>query len=128
MNIHISIAVRVVLVAVLCSSSAAAQATNDQAGATAAVQSFHDALASGDSSVIQRLLAEDFMIFEAGGVESRAQYVSNHFPADVEFEKSVKSKRSPIRTVVVGETAWASSTNELVGTFQGRAVDLVATE
>jgi hypothetical protein len=46
----------------------------------------------------------------------------------VEFEKAVPSKRSPIRAVVMGESARASTTNELVGTIQGRAVDLVATE
>jgi ketosteroid isomerase-like protein len=128
MHIHISTLASITLVALLSSSFAAAQSANDQAAATATVQSLHDAIARGDSSVVTRLLAEDVVIFEAGGVESRAQYVSSHLPADAEFEKAVKSKRSPIRTVVQGETAWASSTNELVGTFQGRAVDLVATE
>jgi ketosteroid isomerase-like protein len=110
------------------SSAASAQPAADQASVVAAVEAFHAAMASGDSSVVTRMLAEDVVIFEAGGVETRAQYVANHLPADVEFEKAVKSKRSPIRAIVMGETAWASSTSEMVGTFQGRAVDLAGTE
>jgi ketosteroid isomerase-like protein len=127
MIVHIARIAPVVVVAVLMTQSGAAQA-DEQARVVAAVSAFHQAMASGDSSVITRLLAEDVAIFEAGGMETKAQYVSSHFPADVEFEKSVPSKRGPIRAVVMGETAWASSTNELVGTFQKRAVDLIATE
>ena len=128
MHLHISGVAPVIFAAVLMTESSAAQSADDQARVVAAVGTFHGALRSGDSSVVTRMLAEDVVIFEAGGVESRAQSVSNHFPADVEFEKAVPSKRSPFRAVVMGETAWVSSTNELVGTFQGRAVDLVATE
>jgi ketosteroid isomerase-like protein len=118
----------IVCLLVTATAAAAQVVVNDQASVVAAVQSFHDAITNGDSAVVTRLLAEDVVIFEAGGVETRAQYVSNHLPADIEFEKAVPSKRSPIRAVVQGETAWASSTNELVGAFQGRAVDVIATE
>jgi ketosteroid isomerase-like protein len=119
----------VVCLTLFSATAAAAQVgANEQASVVAAVQSFHGAVTKGDSSLVTRLLAEDVVIFEAGGVETRAQYVSSHLPADAEFEKAVPSKRSPIRAVVQGETAWASSTNELVGTFQGRAVDVIATE
>jgi ketosteroid isomerase-like protein len=128
MHVHIPVFVTVALTVALLSGSAAGQSAGDQASVVAAVEAFHHAITTGDSSVVTRMLAEDVVIFEAGGMESRAQYVSKHLPADTEFEKAVKSQRSPIRAVVLGETAWASSTNELVGTFQGRAVDLVATE
>jgi ketosteroid isomerase-like protein len=128
MNLHIPGLVPLALTVALLPGSAGAQSTGDQASVVAAVEALHNAITTGDSSLVMRMLAEDVVIFEAGGVESRAQYVSNHLPADIEFEKAVKSQRSPIRAVVLGETAWASSTNELVGSFQGRAVDLVATE
>ena len=128
MTFQISIVSAFTFVAILAAGPSAAQSSTDQASVIAAVQTFHAAITSGDSSVITRMLAEDVVIFEAGGVETRAQYVADHLPADVEFEKAVPSKRGPIRAVVMGDTAWASSTNELVGTFQKRPVDLVATE
>jgi ketosteroid isomerase-like protein len=128
MHLSVAVIVPVAITVALLPGPAAAQSAADQASVVAAVEAFHNAITTGDSSVVTRMLAEDVVIFEAGGVETRTQYVSNHLPADTEFEKAVKSKRSPIRAVVLGETAWASSTNEMVGTFQGRAVDLVAAE
>ena len=78
--------------------------------------------------VVMRLLAEDAVMLEAGGVETRAQYLKDHLPADAEFEKSVATKRSPTRVVVLGDAAWATSTSEMTGTFQGKPVDLIGTE
>jgi hypothetical protein len=75
-----------------------------------------------------QLVAPDAVFLEAGGVETRAQYESGHLPADIEFEKSVSTKRSPIRVVVLGDAAWATSTSETVGKFQGRAIDSMGTE
>jgi ketosteroid isomerase-like protein len=128
MRIHMSIAVLLTVIVAWGAGLRAAQPASDQASVVAAVQGLHAAIAKGDAETVTRLLAEDVVIFEAGGMETLGEYVKNHLPADAEFEKAIKSKRSPIRAQVAGETAWASSTNEMVGTFQGRAVDLVATE
>jgi hypothetical protein len=75
-----------------------------------------------------QLIADDALMLEAGGVETRAEYVKNHLPADIEFEKVVSGKRSPIRVVVNGSSAWATSTSEYSGTFQGRAIDSLGAE
>jgi hypothetical protein len=40
----------------------------------------------------------------------------------------VKTTRSQIRVVVAGDAAWASSTSEMVGTFQDRAVNSIGAE
>jgi ketosteroid isomerase-like protein len=126
MHFHILI---LVLVSMFAAHRAAAQpASKDTAAVVAAVESFHAALAKGDASVVSRLLAEDVVIMEAGNVETRAQYLSSHLPGDIEFTKAVATKRGPIRAIVTGDAAWASSTSEMAGTFQGRAVDLIATE
>ena len=66
-----------------------------------------------------QLIADDAVMLEAGSVETRADYGKNHLPADIEFEKGVSTKRSPIRVVVRGDTAWATSTSEVTGTFEG---------
>ena len=46
------------------------------------VRAFHEALAKGDSTTALSLLAEDVVIYEAGGVEtSRDEYRSQHLAA-----------------------------------------------
>lgn len=122
-----AIAVAVVL-SILMAAPLAAQGGADMAAVTAAVNAFHAGLKSGDRAAVMQLIAGDALFFEAGGVETRAEYEKNHLPADIEFEKAVTSVRSPIRVVVNGSTAWASSTSEFVGTFNGRAVDSIGAE
>ena len=117
------------VVSLLTAGQLAAQtATDNSAPVAAVVEEFHRAIGTGDQAVMTRLMAEDAMMMEAGGVETKAQYLKDHLPADAEFEKSVTTKRSPVRVVVVGDAAWATSTSEFVGTFQGRAVDSIGTE
>ena len=103
-------------------------AGDDSAVVSAVVTAFHAGLRSGDAAAVMQLIADDALLFEAGGVETRAEYGKNHLPADIEFEKVVVAKRSPIRVVVNGNAAWASSTSEFSGTFQGRAVDSLGAE
>ena len=116
-------------VSLLTAGQLAAQpAADNSAPVAAVVEEFHRAITTGDQAVVTRLMAEDALMMEAGGIETRAQYLKDHLPADAEFEKTVSTKRSPIRVVVVGDAAWATSTSEFVGTFQGRAVDSIGTE
>jgi len=116
-------------IAMLAVAPVAAQAPISQStDVIAVVDRFHAALASGDTSAALQLLADDAIMLEAGGVETRSEYAKNHLPADIEFEKGVSTKRSPIRVVVLGDAAWATSTSETTGTFQGRAVDFVGAE
>ena len=107
---------------------AAQPATDASAEVIAVVDEFHAALVVGDSSAAMQLIADDAVMLEAGSVESRSEYLENHLPADIEFEKGVSTKRSPIKVVVRGDTAWATSTSEVTGSFQGRAVDFVGAE
>ena len=114
---------------VLAAVPAAAQVVvDDSTAVVAVVQRFHAAMASGDAAAITRLLAEDVAIHEGGNVEGRAQYVANHLPADIEFEKAVPVKRGQVRAMVSGDAAWAVSTYDMTGTFRGRAVDSIGTE
>jgi ketosteroid isomerase-like protein len=107
---------------------AAQPAGDDSAAVSAVVSTFHAGLRTGDAAAVMQLIADDALLFEAGGVETRAEYGKNHLPADIEFEKVVSSKRTPIRVVINGNAAWASSTSEFSGTFKGRAVDSLGAE
>lgn len=111
----------------LLASPLAAQPA-DEAGALATVTGFHAAVTAGDAAKAAALLADDAVFLEVGGVETRAQYVQGHLPGDIEFEKSVSVTRGPIRVTVVGDVAWASSTSDMKGSFQGRAIDSIGAE
>jgi ketosteroid isomerase-like protein len=113
------------LVLLLAGSSAVAGAQDratDSAAVAGAVASYHRALEAGDSAAALALLADDAVILEAGGIERRAEYRSNHLPADIAFARAVPAIHSPIEVVIRGEVAWASSTSTSDGTYEGRAI------
>jgi ketosteroid isomerase-like protein len=93
-----------------------------------AVDLFHAGLKAGDTTGVMALLAPDVLLLEAGGIETRAEYESNHLPADVAFEKSVTTSFKPYRVTVVGDVAWAVNTSEYKGTFRDRPVDSAGVE
>ena len=100
----------------------------DSAAVRAVVDAFHSAITGGKPEAAVETLADDAIMLEAGGVETREEYVKGHLPADIEFEKGVSTKRSPIRVAVSGDTAWATSTSEVMGTYQGKPVSFVGAE
>ena len=51
------------------------------------------------------LLAPEAVILESGGVETRAEYQSHHLQGDINYAKSMKSTRGPIRVSVRGHVA-----------------------
>jgi ketosteroid isomerase-like protein len=92
------------------------------------VDAFHAGLKAGDTAAVMTLLAPDVLLLEAGGIETRAEYESNHLPGDVEFEKSVTTSFKPYRVTIAGDAAWAVNTNEYKGTFKDRPVDSAGVE
>jgi ketosteroid isomerase-like protein len=100
----------------------------DSAEVAGTVGRYHAALGRGDSTAALALLAPDAVILESGGRESVAEYRAHHLPADIEFARGVPETRSPIRVIVRGDAAWATSTTTTKGTFRGRAVDSVGAE
>ena len=116
------------MLALAAAPLAGQSAGGDVAAVTAVVSAFHNGIRTGDSAAVAQVIADDALMLEAGGTETRAEYLKNHLPADIEFEKTVSIKRSPIRVVVNGPSAWATSTSEFSGTFQGKPVDSIGAE
>lgn len=107
---------------------ALAQAHVDSAAVAAVVERYHHALAEGDSAAVLGLLAEDAVIVESGGIESRQEYRSHHLAADIAFTRAVKGTRSPVRVKIRGDVAWATATSTTRGKYRGRAVNLTGAE
>lgn len=118
----------VVVVGLLGRPIAAQSPSADTVAVTAVVNGFHTALTAGNGPDVMRLLASDAMLLEAGGIETRAEYEKNHLPADIEFEKGIVTTRTPSRVTVAGDAAWAITTSEYKGTFQGKPVDSIGVE
>jgi ketosteroid isomerase-like protein len=100
----------------------------DSAAVASVVDRYHRALESADSVGALALLASDAVILESGGVETREEYRSHHLPADIAFVRAVTGVRSPIRVVVRGDVAWATSTTTAQGDFRGRPVNSAGAE
>jgi len=87
------------------------------------IDRFHNALATGDSTTALTLLADDVTILESGGMENKEHYRSGHLAGDIRFAAAVPRKRSEVAVTVVGDVAWATSTNTAEGQMGDREVN-----
>jgi ketosteroid isomerase-like protein len=100
----------------------------DSSDVAALVQRFDALMAAGDSAGILALLADDAVVLESGGMETRAEFRSHHLPADINFARAVNGQQGPIMVRVKGDVAWASSTTVMEGEMRGRAINSVSAE
>ncbi len=103
-------------------------AASDSSDVAAVVVAYHTAIAAGDSVKGLALLALDAVIVESGGIETREEFRAHHLPADMAFAQAVKGERGPIRVVVQGDVAWASSTSISQGEFRSRPINSSSAE
>ena len=101
---------------------------SDSSDVAAVVRRFDSLMATGDSAGLLALLADDAVILESGGLESRAEFRSHHLPADIGFARAVRSQQGPILVRVHGDVAWASSTSTVEGELRGRAINSMSAE
>jgi len=101
---------------------------DDRAGVTATFEAFYGAMKAGDAAAAMRTVAPDAVFLEGGKLETRAEYESNHLPADIEFERALSGKRGPLSITVSGSAAWVVALTEYVGTFQNKPVNFVAAQ
>ncbi len=97
--------------------------TDDTADVVAVIEGFHNALASGDSTVALSFLAEDVTILESGGVEDKTHYRSGHLAGDLRFAQAVPRVRGDIDVTVLGDAAWAYSTSTTQGQMGDREIN-----
>src|SRR6185503_9963684 len=96
-------------------------------GAAATVDAFHAALKRGDTIAAAALLADDALIFEAGGVErTKAEYAARHLPADAEFAQATSSMVTHRNARSDGTLAWIASEGRTTGKLRGKAINSVS--
>jgi ketosteroid isomerase-like protein len=94
----------------------------------AVMESFYGAMKSGDKAAAMRVIAPDAVFVESGRLETRAEYETNHLPADIEFEAQVTGKRAPWQVRFADDTAWAIATTEYEGSFNADPVNFVSAQ
>lgn len=88
------------------------------------VTDFHAALKAADVSAVKRVLAEDVIIFEGGGVErSRAEYESHHMAADMAFLKDLSVETLEHHVRVQGDSAVSLARSKVSGQFKEKSID-----
>ncbi len=98
--------------------------TGMELDAAKAVLQFHKALKDGDKATVKRLLADNVMIFEGGGVErSEAEYEQHHMSADMAYLKEMSIKTLEHHVKVSGNSAVSLSRSKVTGTYKGKTVD-----
>lgn len=117
-----------VVIAILATTASLPAQAHDSSAVASTVDQYHRALASGDSATALRLLAPDAVILEGGGFETRAEYRSHHLPADIAFARAVARERGPVRVVVDGDVAWATSTSTARGQYGDREISSAGAE
>jgi ketosteroid isomerase-like protein len=113
------------LAALAVPTDASAQAP---AEVEAVVAAYHEALAAGDSVAALALLADDVVILESGGIETKEQYRSGHLAGDIRFAQAVPRERGAMTVEIVGDVAWAWSSSVTVGRMGDREINAQGAE
>lgn len=96
---------------------------SDSTAVAQVVQAFHKSLEAGDSIEVTQLLAEDALILESGGLETREEYLSHHLSADMVFAASVERTPESLQVTIAGDVAWVVSSSRTIGVVRDRPVD-----
>jgi uncharacterized protein (TIGR02246 family) len=100
----------------------------DTSAIRAVVDSYHEALESGDREAAMELLSPDVMVLEGGHLETAGEYLSHHLQADMAFSAAVTNQREVAQTHVEANVGWVISTSSSKGEFHGRQIDAAGVE
>ncbi len=92
------------------------------------VETFKQALRSGDAEAALAQLHAEVRVFEAGHAETRAEYAEGHLAADMAFLQAVESTTTEDRVDISGDMALYMSQYASKGEFRGREIDSHGTE
>ena len=115
-------------VALLIGGDGAAAQQGESQAVIEVVDAFHEALASGDSTTALSLLAEDVIILESGGAETKQEYRSGHIRGDMRFAQAVPRERGEVHVQIAGEAAWAHSMSVTQGQMGDRQINSMSAE
>jgi hypothetical protein len=87
------------------------------------VESFHRALAQGDSAAALDLLNPDVVIYESGHAETLEEYRAGHLAADIQFAAATEREVLSEQTVPLGAHVLYLAQTRVHGTIGNREID-----
>jgi len=97
---------------------------NHESSAGKVVTQFHQALKAGDKITARKLLADDVLIFEGGGVERSAdEYAHHHMLSDMKYLAAINSELLEHNVKVIGNSAVSMSRSKTTGTYKGKVLN-----
>lgn len=83
------------------------------------VTQFHRVLKKGDKTTARKLLADNVLIFEGGGVERSAdEYAHHHMLSDMKYIAAMNSESLEHNVKIMGNTAVSMSRSKNTGTYK----------
>ncbi len=88
------------------------------------VRQFHQALKAGDKITARKLLADEVLIFEGGGVERSAdEYARHHMLSDMKYLAAIDSELLEHNVKVMANSAVSMSRSKTTGTYKDKALN-----
>jgi ketosteroid isomerase-like protein len=113
---------------VFLSGTVMAQSNQKEARVLEALDNFKTAIIENDSEAASNVMADDALILEGSGMETKEEYLSHHFHSDGKFLKAMNRKILTQKISIEGNTAWVSTVSSMKGTYSEREIDLTSLE
>ncbi|UJF20875.1 YybH family protein [Shewanella sp. OMA3-2] len=93
------------------------------------VKQFHNALQTGNETIVRLSLAENVQIYEGGKVErSLVEYASHHLHADMAYLKGLTVTLKEHQVSITGDIAISTAISHSQGEYKGKVVDSINME
>ncbi|MDR9419378.1 YybH family protein [Gracilimonas sp.] len=112
----------------LLSGTVMAQTDQAESNVLKALGDFKTAIVENDSDAATNLLADDALILESSGMETKEEYLSHHFHSDGKFLTAMNREILTQKVTTEGSTAWVSTVSTMKGTYSEREMDLTSLE
>jgi len=123
-HLHLIALVAVTYLTLIIAETTRSELSRPDAAAISAAK----ALATGDGKRVMSLLLPDALIVEAGTVQTRNEYQSEHLSEDIAYARAVPSTQRNVVVRQEGDVAWVTSTFQVTGKFHDKPVDNLAAE
>jgi ketosteroid isomerase-like protein len=120
--------IKIFAVLVFLSGTVMAQTNQKEAKVLEALDNFKTAIVENDSDAATNVMADDALILEGSGMETKEEYLSHHFHSDGKFLKAMDREILTQKISIEGNTAWVSTVSSMKGTYSEREIDLTSLE
>jgi ketosteroid isomerase-like protein len=120
--------IKIFALLVFLSGTVMAQTNQKETKVLEALDNFKTAIVDNDSDAASNVMADDVLILEGSGMETKKEYLSHHFHSDGKFLSAMDREILTQKISIEGNTAWVSTVSSMKGTYSEREIDLTSLE